>query len=284
MVLFKGTNLERSTSGLSMFCARLVDKVWQGVYLRPTSEVYTFLLSLVEQAQKSPNLLPLGDLQRSMNRLILYQVSTVPTSEADQKALVDTLCLFSSQAHVIFDETNMDSEFLKHLTFRLMKMAVSADRKEDLSLPSEYVSIMSLSMMKSGANRLWNKMLEYKHEALEQILSVELPMPKLPHQDTTAMPEMLRPILSGGSSHILLQNCSELMSVSERLEKAWDVYESGESALHDASSRGSSQPRKAILFRTSRKKDAGLRGRSTTGEVAVMVSECVCCKYVYVGG
>lgn len=93
MVLFKGTNLERSTSGLSVFCARLVDKVWQGVYLRPSSEIYIFLLSLVEQAQKFPNLLPLGNLQHSMNRLILYQVSTIPSSEADQKGLMDTLSL-----------------------------------------------------------------------------------------------------------------------------------------------------------------------------------------------
>ena len=276
-MLFQGTNLERSTSGLSVFCARLVDKAWQGVYLRPTSEVHTFLLSLVEQAQKSPNLLPLGDLQRSMNRLILYQVSTVPTSEADQKALMGTLCLFSAQAPVIFDDTNVDSEFLECLTFRLMKIAVSADRKEDSLLPSGYAPIMSLSMMKSGANRLWNKMLEYKHESLEQILSTELPMPKSPHRDTTAMlalSQMLHPILSGRASYMKLQNC-----MSEQLEKAWNFYESGESALHDASSRGSSQPRKAILFRTSRKKDAGLRGRSTTGEVAVMVSECVCVLY-----
>jgi len=52
-----------------------------------------------------------------MNRLILYQVSTIPSSEADQKGLMDTLCLFSSQAHVIFNDTNVDTEFLECLTF-----------------------------------------------------------------------------------------------------------------------------------------------------------------------
>ena len=155
--------------------------------MRPSSEISTFLLSLVEQAQKFLNLLPLGDLQRSMNWLILYQVSTIPSSEADQKGLMDTLCLFSSQAHVIFDDTNVDMEFLECFTFRVMKIAVSADRREDSGLPSGYVPIMLLSMMKSGANRLWNKMLEYKHEALEQILSVKLPMPKSTHLDTTAI-------------------------------------------------------------------------------------------------
>ena len=152
LVLFKGTNLDHSTSGLSVFCARLVDKVWQGVYLRPSSEIYPFLLSLVEQTQKFPNLLPLGDLEHSMNWLILYQVSTIPSSEADQKGLMDTLCLFSNRAHVIFSDANVDTEFLACLTFRLIKIAVSADRKEDSGLPSGYVPIMLLSMMKSGAN------------------------------------------------------------------------------------------------------------------------------------
>jgi len=76
---------------------------------------------------------------------------------------------------VIFDDTNMDTQFLKCLTFRLMKIAVSADRKEDSGLLSGCVPIMSLSMMKSGANWLWNKMLEYEHEALEQILSCRAP-------------------------------------------------------------------------------------------------------------
>ena len=62
--------------------------------------------------------------------------------------------------------------------------------------------------------------------------------------------------------------CSDLMS--EQLEKACSVFESGESGLHDASSRGSPG-------RPSCSGPVGRRmRRSTTGEVAVMVSECVC--------
>ena len=91
-----------------MFCSRLVDKVWQDVYLKPPNMVYVFLLSLVKQARKTPKELPLYELQRSLNRLILYQVSIIPASETEQKALMDTLCQFSSQSHVIFDDTNVD--------------------------------------------------------------------------------------------------------------------------------------------------------------------------------
>ena len=189
--------------------------------------VLSHVLSLVEQAQKFPNLLPLGDLQRSMNRLILYQVSTIPSSEADQKSLMETFCLFSGQAHVIFDDTNMDTEFLKYLTFQLMKIVVLA---EDSALPSGHVPIMSLSMMKS-ANQLWNKMLEYKHKTLEQILSVKLSVPNPTHHDTTSIlvssQVLLHPTHTGPSSYVKLQNCSDLMT--EQLEKVWNIYENRES-------------------------------------------------------
>jgi len=128
------------------------------------------------------------------------------------------------------------------------------------------------------------QVLEYKHEALEQILSVELPMPKSTHLDTTAIlvpSQVLHPILTGLSSYMKLQNCSELMT--EQLEKAWSVYKSGESVLHDAVPCGSLQFKKPNLFGTSRKKDA-VRGRSLTGEATVMVRVCSVCVLGVVGG
>ena len=91
---------------------------------------------------------------------------------------MDTLCLFSSQAHILFDDTNVDSEFLECLMYRLLQIAFS-DRKQgahDARLTGGYVPVVSMSMMKSGANRLWSKMLEYKREALEQIIGIELPV------------------------------------------------------------------------------------------------------------
>jgi len=102
-------------------------------------------------------------------------------------------------------------------------------------------------------------------------------VPKSTHLDTTAIlvsSQALHPILTGSSLYMKLQNCSELMT--EQLEKAWSVYESGESVLHDAVPRGSLQFKKPNLFRTSRKKGA-VRGRSLTGEATVMVSVCDKC-------
>jgi len=85
-----------------------------------------------------------------------------------------------------------------------MKTAVSADRKEDSGLLSGYVPVMLLSMMKSGANRFWSKILEYKHKALEQILSIKLPMPKSTSFHLHTLPPPYPPISTSSHLHILL--------------------------------------------------------------------------------
>ena len=159
----------RAMTGLGVFCGRLVDKLWQGVYREPSVKVYEFLVSLVEQALEQPNKLPLGELFRCLNRVILYQLSTIPTTERDQRALMDTLCMYSSQAHVIFNDTNVDSEFLECATYRLLQIMFSDSRGggEERERVSSTYQPMALSVMKSGANRLWNKMLERKHDTLQ---------------------------------------------------------------------------------------------------------------------
>ena len=182
-------------TGVGVFCSRLVDRLWQGVYLDPSHKVYEFLISLVEQALKQPNVLPLGELYRALNRTILFQLSVVPTSEKDQKALMDTLCNYSGQAHTIFDETNVDSEFLECVTYRLLRIMFSDSRcstgrfeeggggggggEGGAEKWSSGYQPMAKSVMKSGANRLWQKMLEMKHEALQvrkqYLLSTHVP-------------------------------------------------------------------------------------------------------------
>ena len=189
---------QKSVVGFTVFCQRIVDKLWQGYYVKPSDYVYKFLKSLVEQALLKPKVLPLHDLFTALNRVILYQLSVVPETEHEQKDLVDTLCLLSSHAHVIFDEMNTDLSFLQCLLYQLLSLVFSdtlagggggggeASGKED-SLTSSidtsvkqyrgYVPIVASSLLKSGANRLWSKMLELKRDSLEQILGIPLPIP-----------------------------------------------------------------------------------------------------------
>ena len=185
----------KTSIGLGVFCSRLIDKLWQGVYSKPTDYLYSFLKKLVEQALTRPKLLPLHEIQTSFNRLILYQLSVVPDTEPEQKEFVDTLCLLSSHSHVIFDETNSDETFLRCLVYRLLALVFTEgecrqggeyhsapDLESGASDRSSrrirgYVPILSSSLLKSGANRLWSKMLEHKREALQIVLGIPLPLP-----------------------------------------------------------------------------------------------------------
>ena len=83
--------------------------MWHQYYTNPAHQVYTFLFWLVEQARKTKSI-PVMDVQRSLNRLILYQVSNIPSTEADQKTFMDTLCMFSSQAQVKGGEGGREGE------------------------------------------------------------------------------------------------------------------------------------------------------------------------------
>lgn len=160
----------KAMTGLGVFCSRLVDRLWQGVYLDPSLKVYNFMIYLVEQALTQPNVLPLGDLFRSLNRVILFQLSIIPTTEKDQKALMEILCMYSGQAHIIFDETNVDSEFLECVTYRLLQVMFRDVRSPNMENRDHWRSNyqpMAQSVMKSGANRLWQKMLEKKHDSLQ---------------------------------------------------------------------------------------------------------------------
>ncbi len=193
LVLFRGTYTSP--------CIQYV-QVWQQHFLNPAHSVYNFLFGLLEQARKTPKQMPLMELQRSLNRLILFQVSHIPSTDVEQRSFMDMLCMYSSQAHVIFDETNVEDQFLECLTYCLLKIALYEKflsgknpllLKMDLSeergvvsahskFPSGYVP-GSLAMMKSGANRLWSKMLDYKKSELQRLLQVELPSPGENHRE-----------------------------------------------------------------------------------------------------
>ena len=206
VVLKDAGNFPKTVVGLHVFCMRLVDKLWAGVYSKPSDTIYAFLHKMVEQALTKPKQFPLNELQRALNRVILYQVSSIPQTEPEQKELVDTLCQISSHAHLIFDDTNMDVQFLRCLLYRLLMLVItdqqpfvdvssslSSDHHDNEPAASSkegqgsmkkaahdlhgYKPIMSHSLLRSAANRLWSKILEHKRPTMEGLLGVSLPIP-----------------------------------------------------------------------------------------------------------
>ena len=231
-----GFQIANSLSGMVLFCSKLVDKVWQGAYDKPAVGVYTLLLNLLEQAKKQPSMMPVTELQRCLNRTILYMISEVPSTEQDQKGLMDTLCSFSSQAATIFDEHNNDMEFFRCLSYRLFQLAFaeapptsSSSVSADSAHSSTAVHAASVSMMKSGANRLWGRMLDLKHQTLEAIFGIPLPTISNP---SSVVPDIISKGAMGGGGGVpnpafaKLLNCRELMT--QKLQDTWERYAAGE--------------------------------------------------------
>ena len=258
VVLKNAGPLAKTSVGLSVFCTRLVDKLWQGEYAKPSDSIYNLMLKLVEQALMKPKMLPLPDLQRALNRVILYQLSVVPQTELEQKELVDTLCLLSSQAHVIFDETNQDFQFIPCLLLRLLKLAFTDQSASMESMQAgkgvgspplspdniaggtaskrPYTPLLSSSLVRSGANRLWSKMLEHKRPVLESLLSISLPVPASKSTLSSTIPgatptgalagASVYNVTTGNPAHTKLQNCREFLT--DQLESFWKDYMSWE--------------------------------------------------------
>lgn len=166
--------------------------------------------------------------------------------------------MYSSQAHIIFDETNVDDQFLECLLCSLLrivfyekylsknpllvKMNSAEDGKEGVKykidhaslqdrLPSGYVP-GSLAMMKSGANRLWTKMLEFKRVDLQRLLAVDLPSPSDTHRDpilghlASSSHHIMPGVVVANKTFLRLQNCH--LFWTEALEKTWDDFVSEE--------------------------------------------------------
>ncbi|XP_019848853.1 PREDICTED: WD repeat and FYVE domain-containing protein 3-like isoform X2 [Amphimedon queenslandica] len=291
----------KTSIGLGVFCNRLIDKLWQGVYSKPTDYLYSFLKKLVEQALTRPKLLPLNEIQSSFNRLILYQLSAVPDTEPEQKEFVDTLCLLSSHSHVIFDETNSDETFLRCLVYRLLALVFTegecrqggeyhsaTDLESGASDRSSrrirgYVPILSSSLLKSGANRLWSKMLEHKREALQGVLGIPLPLASssstaaIATTGATGSPSSAAggtgppvQLSIGNPAHTKLQNCKEFLE-DRSLEKCWEDFKQQEEYIAPASDQASTKER-GLLKTLLKRKTTRISGR----DPRLVAEEYVC--------
>jgi hypothetical protein len=225
-LFYDSKSLPKSLQGFTIFCHKVVDKLWKGVYKRPSNTVYTFLRNVLEQAKAKPSTYSnnIPELQRAMNRVISFQLSASAKSSEEKTNIVDTLCIVSSQVKEIFDKWNTDSEFLLCLVCRLIEL-VCIDDGSTYGDQMGYISTKQRTLC-NAANRLWVKLLEHKKEVLQDLFRIELPVVT---SSTLLTPTSGDLPLFGAPSptldrkkRIKLQNCKDLRS--EQLVKVWDMY------------------------------------------------------------
>lgn len=113
------------------FAARVVDKLWQEQFVGPSKDVVYFLRKLIAQARR---LKRAGGCQeaahRSLNRVLLYQLSRPCGSPLEQAHILEALHAISNQRQTVFSQHNTDVDFFGCLSLLLLRL-VSEDAAGD---------------------------------------------------------------------------------------------------------------------------------------------------------
>ena len=114
-----GNSYGNISSNIFAFSSRIVDVLWSGTYTRPAQDIFEWLVMLLQQAKRK-NGLPLESLYRSLNRLLLFQLSRPLNTALSLSSLIRCLQTIHTHQTVIFGPENIDSEFVACLILCLL--------------------------------------------------------------------------------------------------------------------------------------------------------------------
>ncbi|XP_070185825.1 WD repeat and FYVE domain-containing protein 3-like isoform X2 [Littorina saxatilis] len=111
------------------FASRVVDKLWHGVYIRDSKEVFDFISKLISQSKRKSSGLSLDSIYKCLNRTILFQLSRPVDTVAGQASVLDTLHTLTNNRGLVFGPSNYDHEFLGCLCFCLLHLTDDPDMR-----------------------------------------------------------------------------------------------------------------------------------------------------------
>ena len=164
------------TANLYYFTSRLVDCLWNGLYVGEPSAVFEFLLKMLSQAKRKSTI-PTDPLLHSLNRTILYQLCKPLDSLQVQLCVVDCLGKITTHRSVVFGVANNDGEFLACLAHLLFMLSVRPDihLKEGQSATVEQRRFAEgKGLVEVAAKRVWEELYLAKKEVLEERLRITL--------------------------------------------------------------------------------------------------------------
>ncbi|XP_052069301.1 WD repeat and FYVE domain-containing protein 3-like isoform X1 [Mytilus californianus] len=110
------------------FASRVVDKLWQSVFMRESKEVFEFISKLIAQAKRKASGVSLDLIYKSLNRTILYQLSRPLTNVASSTGVLDALHKLTSNRSLVFGPNNYDTEFLVCLCYCLLQLTEDPEK------------------------------------------------------------------------------------------------------------------------------------------------------------
>ncbi|EDV25542.1 uncharacterized protein TRIADDRAFT_23507 [Trichoplax adhaerens] len=214
-------NYSRVSNNVLLYCAKVVDKLWQGMFTQNNTRIFDFLIRMIEQARQCPHSVQIEQLYHCLNRCILYQLSRLQLKNVNKAQILDTLKLIMSYNKLILSPSNNDHEFLACLCHHLLSLSGNSVPHAMTDFDSSNSSVSSsLQKLVSGkgtenkddmlnneaiistSKRLWDILLSNKSEILEEIFKTTLAKKK--------------------------QANNEKLSIAAQAAKHWNVYHASE--------------------------------------------------------
>ncbi|KAK7077189.1 WD repeat and FYVE domain-containing protein 3 [Halocaridina rubra] len=201
-----GGSSQYIASNVFYLAARIVDKLWAGVFSKDPHEVFDFIIKLISQAKRRASGINLESIYHCLNRTILYLLSRPADSIASQMSILEGLHKLTTHRSVVFGAGNHELEFVACLTYCLLQLTADIKITTDLTNKSiwhvnpavegsesspggnngttfaagvgrdfaEATATQSHNLMITAATRVWEELYITKKPAIEEVFKVTL--------------------------------------------------------------------------------------------------------------
>ncbi|XP_045600783.1 WD repeat and FYVE domain-containing protein 3 isoform X4 [Procambarus clarkii] len=207
-----GGSVQHIAPNVFYLAARIVDKLWAGVFNKDPHEVFDFIIKLISQAKRRASGINLESIYHCLNRTILYLLSRPSDSIAAQMSILEGLHKLTTHRIVVFGAGNHEPEFVACLTYCLLQLtadikintdttnrsmwhvnpvlvecveAVDANSKSGNMIVGntgdshirdfvEATATQSHNLMTTAATRVWEELYITKKPAIEEVFKVSL--------------------------------------------------------------------------------------------------------------
>ncbi|XP_063226772.1 WD repeat and FYVE domain-containing protein 3 isoform X2 [Bacillus rossius redtenbacheri] len=183
-----GGGLQYIAPNVCYLAARLVDKLWQGTFVKDPHEVFDFLVKLISQAKRRPASSSAEGLYHCLNRTILFLLSRRTDSIADQMIVLEALHKLTNHRGLVFGAGNHELDFIGCLTFCLIQLTTDGKITLDANMRTmwhvypqtdndDLTSQQGHNLMAVAAERVWEELYVCKKPAIEEVFKITLSSP-----------------------------------------------------------------------------------------------------------
>ncbi|GLG99384.1 Neurobeachin [Gryllus bimaculatus] len=184
--------------------ARIVDKLWQGTFVKDPHEVFDFVVKLISQAKRRPSSFSLEGLYHCLNRTTLFLLSRPTENIADQMAVLEALHKLTTHRGLVFGSGNHELDFIGCLTYCLLQLTSDMKIMLDTNIKTTWhvnpqlddcdemlTSHQGHNLMAVAAKRVWEELYVCKKPAIEEVFKITLNSPNNKAPELAAVKEQV---------------------------------------------------------------------------------------------